>query len=34
MYWPLIAGFVGVVLVTLLIGWLTDASRRDDADQH
>jgi hypothetical protein len=30
MYWPLIVGFVGVVLVTLLLGWLTDASRRDD----
>jgi hypothetical protein len=34
MYWPLIVGFVGVVLVTLLLGWLTDASRRDDVDRH
>jgi F0F1-type ATP synthase assembly protein I len=34
MYWPLIAGFVGVVLVTLLLGWLTDTSRRNDIDRH
>jgi hypothetical protein len=34
MYWPLIAGFVGVFLVTLLIGWLVDPSRRDDANRH
>jgi hypothetical protein len=34
MYWPLIAGFVGVVLVTLLLGWIMDAPRRDDADRH
>jgi hypothetical protein len=34
MYWPLIAGFVGVVLVTLLMGWIMDVPRRDDADRH
>jgi len=34
MYWPLIAGFIGVVLVTLLLGWIMDVPRRDDADRH
>ena len=34
MYWPLIAGFIAVVLVTLLLGWIMDPSRRDDTNQH
>ena len=34
MYWPLIVGFVGVVLVTLLLGWIMDVPRRDDTDRH
>jgi hypothetical protein len=34
MYWPLIGGFIGVVLVTLLIGWILDVSRGDDVDRH
>ena len=31
MFIPLIGGFVGVFLVTILIGWILDRSRRDDA---
>jgi F0F1-type ATP synthase assembly protein I len=34
MYWPLIGGFIAVVLITLLIGWIMDASRRDHPDRH
>jgi hypothetical protein len=34
MYWPLIAGFVGVVLVSLFLGWIMDPSRRDDSRRH
>ena len=34
MYWPLIAGFIAVVLVTILIGWIVEAPRRRDADRH
>jgi hypothetical protein len=34
MYWPLIAGFIGVVLVTLLLGWIMDTPGRDDVDRH
>jgi hypothetical protein len=34
MYWPLIGGFIGVFLVTLLLGWIMDPSRRDDANRH
>jgi hypothetical protein len=34
MYWPLIGGFIAVVLLTLLIGWWVDASRQDDSDRH
>jgi F0F1-type ATP synthase assembly protein I len=35
MYWPLIAGFVAFVLVTILIGWFVDAPRRrGDAGRH
>jgi hypothetical protein len=33
MYWPLIGGFIAVVLITILIGWIMDSSRRGgDAD--
>jgi hypothetical protein len=34
MYWPLIGGFVALVLVTILIGWIMDAPRRRGADRH
>jgi F0F1-type ATP synthase assembly protein I len=36
MFIPLIGGFVAVVLVTILIGWILDSSRRRDAgsDRH
>jgi hypothetical protein len=34
MYWPLIGGFVALVLVTMLLGWIMDTSRRRDADRH
>jgi hypothetical protein len=27
MFWPLIGGFIGIVLLTLLIGWIVDSSR-------
>jgi hypothetical protein len=32
MYWPLIGGFIAFVLVAVLLGWLTDSSRRGDTD--
>jgi hypothetical protein len=35
MYWPLLAGFVVFVLLTLIIGWILDPSRRGgDADRR
>jgi len=34
MYWPLIGGFIAVVLLTLLIGWLIDISRQRGANRH
>jgi hypothetical protein len=30
MFWPLIGGFIALVLLTLLIGWLADPDRRRD----
>jgi hypothetical protein len=30
MFWPLIGGFIAVVALTLLIGWIMDASRHGD----
>ena len=30
MYWPLIGGFIAVVLITILIGWIMDSSRRGE----
>jgi Flp pilus assembly pilin Flp len=30
-FWPLIAGFIAVVIITLLIGRITDSSGRDGA---
>jgi hypothetical protein len=36
MFGPLIGGFVAVFLITILIGWILERSRRRDAgsDQH
>jgi hypothetical protein len=34
MFWPLIGGFVAFVLLTVLIGWIMDTSRRGDAGEH
>jgi hypothetical protein len=34
MYWPLIGGFIAVVLITLLIGWVLDVSGRNNPDRH
>jgi hypothetical protein len=34
MFWPLIGGFVAFVLLTVLIGWITDSSRGGDAGEH
>jgi hypothetical protein len=31
MYWPLIGGFIAFILLAVLIGWLTDTSRHNDA---
>ena len=33
MFWPLVAGFVAFILLSLLIGWIMDTSRRDDAGE-
>ena len=34
MYWPLIGGFIAFVLIAVLLGWITDTSRGDDAGGH
>lgn len=37
MYWPLIGGLIGFILVALLMGWLLDPARhaeRIDTDRH
>jgi F0F1-type ATP synthase assembly protein I len=36
MFIPLIAGFVVLVLVTIMIGWILDSSKRREAgrDRH
>ena len=34
MYWPLIGGFIAVVVLTVLIGWVMDTSRRRHTDEH
>jgi F0F1-type ATP synthase assembly protein I len=33
MYWPLLSGFIAFILITILLGWLTDAARRGGADR-
>jgi len=34
MYWPLIGGLIALVLVSIILGWIMDTSRRDrDADR-
>jgi hypothetical protein len=32
MFWPLIGGFIALVLLTLLMGWILDPARRRDAE--
>jgi hypothetical protein len=35
MFIPLIGGFVAVVLITLMVGWILDSSRRrDESNTH
>lgn len=35
MFIPLIGGFVAVVLITIMVGWILDSSRRRQGpDQH
>jgi hypothetical protein len=36
MFWPLIAGFIVIVLVMVLLGWLMDTSRHGsvNGDRH
>jgi F0F1-type ATP synthase assembly protein I len=33
-FWPLIAGFIAVVLITILIGWIVDRPARGEPDNH
>jgi len=34
MYWPLVGGLILMILITLLLGWITDPSRRSDSGRH
>jgi hypothetical protein len=37
MFWPLIGGFVAVILISVLLGWIMDPSRHGggaDGDHH
>jgi hypothetical protein len=34
MFWPLIGGFIAVFLLTVLMGWIMDTSRRGNTDEH
>jgi len=34
MYWPLIGGFIALVLVSVLLGWILDPGRRGDPDER
>jgi hypothetical protein len=34
MWWPLIGGFIAVVVLTILMGWIMDTSRRGDTDER
>lgn len=34
MFWPLIAGFIAFVLFAILMGWVMDASRHGDGENH
>jgi hypothetical protein len=32
-FWPLIGGFIALVLVTIIIGWITDTSGGDGSER-
>ncbi len=35
MYWPLLGGLIAIVLISVLMGWIMDTSRRDrDAERR
>jgi hypothetical protein len=33
-FWPLIGGFIAVLVLTILIGWIVDTRARRTPDQH
>jgi hypothetical protein len=32
MYWPLVGGLIAFILLAVLLGWVMDTSRHNDAD--
>jgi hypothetical protein len=34
MYWPLIGGLIALILLSLLMGWIMDPSRKRDTDRR
>jgi hypothetical protein len=34
MFWPLIGGFIAIVVLTVLMGWVMDTSRRRNTDER
>jgi hypothetical protein len=32
MYWPLVGGLIAFILLAVLLGWVMDTSRGNDAD--
>ena len=33
-FWPLIGGFIALVIVTVLIGWIVDRPPSGNTDEH
>lgn len=33
-FWPLIGGFIALVLLTVLMGWIMDRPRSGEPDEH
>jgi len=34
MFWPLAGGFIAVVVLTILLGWIMDPSRHGSDEHH
>jgi hypothetical protein len=33
-YWPLLGGFIALILLAIVLGWILDPARHRDGERH